>query len=226
MRRQILSAAEIPEDAKILLYAGRISPEKNVALLNEIMRTLVGNSEKSRANTNYQLLIAGDGPQFKWLNDELEKSAPGHFKFLGHITEKTDLADLYANADIFIHPNPREPFGIAPLEAMASGTPVIVPDSGGVLSYATAENAWICPPTAKDFCAAIDNIFENSETRRTKIQNALETVRNFTWEKSFERCFDLYDKLHAEFRASQTLAENEPNLVITPLINVAQEKHL
>ena len=61
---------------------------------------------------------------------------------LGHL-DKELLADYYANADVFVHPNPKEPFGIAPLEAMASGVPVVAPNSGGILSYATDENIWM-----------------------------------------------------------------------------------
>ena len=49
------------------------------------------------------------------------------------------LADLFTDGDLFVHPNPREPFGIAPLEAMAAGLPVVAPDRGGVTSYANAD---------------------------------------------------------------------------------------
>jgi glycosyltransferase involved in cell wall biosynthesis len=45
--------------------------------------------------------------------------APGRAAFLGHIKNPDELAGLLANADLFIHPSDREPFGIAPLEAMA-----------------------------------------------------------------------------------------------------------
>ena len=61
--------------------------------------------------------------------------------FSSDISTKKLLADYYANADVFVHPNPKEPFGIAPLEAMASGVPTVAPDAGGILSYATDENA-------------------------------------------------------------------------------------
>ncbi len=102
------------------------------------MQTLVGSQNPDSEKRKYHLVIAGDGPKADWLIASLQEFASGQFSFLGHITEKEKLADLYANADIFIHPNPREPFGIAPLEAMSSGTPVVVPNSGGVLSYANS----------------------------------------------------------------------------------------
>ncbi len=78
---------------------------------------------------------------------------------LGQINDTETLANLFANCDAFVHPNPREPFGITPLEAMASGLPVVAPNSGGVLSYANSENAWLSEPTAECFSEAIRDIF-------------------------------------------------------------------
>lgn len=208
-RRAMLNELDIPEDSTVLLYIGRISPEKNIKLLYKLMRSLVGFKNYDTQKHNYQLVIAGDGPKADWLINKLQKYTPGQYKFLGHITDKERLANFYANADIFLHPNPREPFGIAPLEAMASGTPVVVPDSGGVLSYANDENAWITEPDVESYFAAIRDVFNDSEKRERRVKNALETVQNFTWEKSFERCFDLYDKLHADFVSSKKLLEVE-----------------
>ncbi len=202
MRRKILNELSIPEDAVVLLYVGRISLEKNVKLLYELMRSLINYRNYDVKKINYQLIIAGDGPQLGWLENKLCKSALGHFRFLGHLKDKQELADLYANADIFVHPNPREPFGISPLEAMASGTPVIAPNSGGVLSYANDENAWLTNPDHQSYFAAVRDINNNSEKRDKKVNNALQTAGNFTWEKAFERCFDLYDDLYEKFGRS------------------------
>ena len=62
--------------------------------------------------------------------------------FLWHL-DRDALAGILANADAFIHPNPREPFGIAPLEAMASGLPLVATETGGVTTYASDETAWL-----------------------------------------------------------------------------------
>ncbi len=63
--------------------------------------------------------------------------------FYGHVGARETLARLYASCDVFVHPNPREPFGIGPLEAMASGVPLVAPAAGGLLSYANDTNAWL-----------------------------------------------------------------------------------
>ena len=75
---------------------------------------------------------------------------------------------LLANADAFIHPNPREPFGIAPLEAMASGLPLVAPSSGGVMSYATEESAWLAPPDPENYARRIQEIFAHPDVRAQK----------------------------------------------------------
>jgi len=209
IRRQILAEAGFSENATVLLYIGRLSPEKNIKLLPEVLRSLLDFYNLDLAKLEYRLLVAGDGPQAAWLNEKLEKHAPGKFKMLGHIGDKEKLANLYANSDIFIHPNPREPFGISPLEAMASGTPVVAPNSGGVLSYATDENAWLKEPDAEDYFAAVRDIFNDPEKRERKIKNALETVRRFSWENSTDRLFGLYDKLYGEFSSRRVLLSNE-----------------
>jgi len=207
-RRQILAQAGFPENATVLLYVGRLSPEKNIKLLPGILRSLVKFYNWDSAKREFRLLIAGDGPQAVWLKNILQKYAPDKFKLLGHISDKQDLANLYANADVFLHPNPREPFGIAPLEAMASGTPVIAPNSGGVLSYANDENAWLEEPFVEEYFAAVCDIFNYPEKRERKIKKALETAKKFTWEKSAVRLFGLYDKLE-EFSSRQELFELE-----------------
>ncbi len=143
VKREMQKRAGIPENAVILLYAGRISPEKNVGLLVEMMQILAKDMDR-----DFRLLVAGAGPQSEYLQAETDKLFPGKILQLGHLDKET-LANFYANADVFVHPNPREPFGIAPLEAMASGAPTLAPNAGGILSYATNENAWLvaCTPS-------------------------------------------------------------------------------
>ena len=193
-RQKILQKYNLPENAKILLYAGRISPEKNIKLLPELMKILANDAEN-----DFRLLIAGAGPKADWLEVESKKISVDKIKMLGHLSDKEELANLFANADVFVHPNPREPFGIAPLEAMASGVPVVAPNAGGLLSYATDENAWLVEPTAENFAAAIRDIFADENRKNSKIKNALETARHYTWESPTDALFELYDKMFEEF---------------------------
>ncbi|MCA1589801.1 MAG: glycosyltransferase, partial [Acidobacteria bacterium] len=197
--RAMRERAQIPQDATVLLYAGRISPEKNIGLLVDMMTIL-----SRETKFDFRLLIAGAGPRSDWLNTQSEKRASGRVVQLGHL-EKETLADYYANADVFVHPNPREPFGIAPLEAMASGVPTVAPNSGGILSYATNDNAWLVKPTGEQFANAVIAIVSDEALRNRKVENAVATARANTREQSTDRLFATYDKIYEDFHRRREL---------------------
>jgi glycosyltransferase involved in cell wall biosynthesis len=198
-RAKLNSEFGLTEDARLLLYAGRISPEKNVRLLIDVMEKL------AEAGRQFHLVVAGDGPSLAELKAEANQRAPGAITFLGHIGDKLELAKLYANADAFVHTNPNEPFGIAPLEALASGLPLIAPNSGGVLSYANDENSWLARPNGDSFAAAIRDVFADESRLRSKIKLGVETSSRYTWEGSTDALFAIYDDMYSRFRAQPEL---------------------
>jgi glycosyltransferase involved in cell wall biosynthesis len=199
VKREMREVAGIPPESIVLLYAGRISPEKNIGLLVDLMKELSSDTDR-----DYRLLVAGAGPQSDWLRMQGEKVAPGRMKLLGHL-EKEKLADYYANADVFVHPNPKEPFGIAPLEAMASGVPTVAPNAGGILSYATNENAWLIEPEGRAFADAIRDVIRDPEIRSKKAEAAIKTARENTREASTDRLFATYDKIYEHFQQNREL---------------------
>ena len=202
VKKQMRETAKIPANSIILLYAGRVSPEKNIALLPEMMKFLAQDSAH-----DYRLIVAGAGPQEDFLREETAKNFPGKIIQLGHLDKET-LADYYANCDVFVHPNPKEPFGIAPLEAMVSGAPTLAPDSGGILSYANDTNAWLVKPTGAEFAKAIREIIENPDLRARKVNNAILTALDNTREKATDNLFASYDKMFADFQNRKDLFTN------------------
>lgn len=191
---------------KLLLYAGRISPEKNVSLLFEMMGRLAIDTR-----FDYRLIVAGAGKLADWFEKESELRAPGRVHLLGHVGDRGRLAEIFANCDAMIHPNPREPFGIAPLEAMASGLPVVAPVSGGVLSYANGHNAWLAEPDGESFARAVRRVFANESARQSTVDLAMETARQFAWGPATSRFFDLYDNLCARHRPAPSAGTETSN---------------
>ena len=203
-RSVLMTQCGLEPDATVLLYAGRISPEKNVGLLPRMMQALANDPAK-----NYKLLIAGSGPGDDALAAECKKLVPGAVKMLGQISDREHLADLFANCNAFVHPNPREPFGITPLEAMASGLPVVAPNAGGILSYADDKNAWLAEPNGEAFAAAVRKLFSDDTHRSQRIDAALATSKKYTWDESTDSIFALYDAMYAQFNANVDLFDYE-----------------
>jgi glycosyltransferase involved in cell wall biosynthesis len=181
-------------EAVILFYAGRLVPEKNLQLLFELTEHLNRNGTRP-----FHLMIAGDGIERRRWERYAAERLPGHVVFLGHIRDRKMLATLYANADVFVHPNSHEPFGIAPLEAMASGLPLVAPNAGGVTSYASNANAWTVPPTVEDFAGAVRAIISDRNLVAGKTEQARKTALAYNWDSVADGFLDLYQDMHRRF---------------------------
>ena len=189
-RRDLLQRAGVVE-ANLIVYAGRVSPEKHVDDLPHVLGQLEGSS------TPAHLFIAGDGPLRDDVMRAARSAAPGRVHWIGHVSDKRALAELLSAADVFLHPNPREPFGIAPLEAMALGVPLVAPESGGILSYASRQTAWLAPPGASALAEALQNCLDNPEERKRRALKGRLVARQHTWKRAAGHLFDTYERVHA-----------------------------
>lgn len=194
LRRRLLAQAGGTADSVLLLYAGRLSPEKNLGLLVDMLEHLQRPTKGPEAARDYRLVLAGDGPMTEALLKDASQRARHRVLWLGAIRDRAELAAYYASADVFVHPNPREPFGIGPLEAMASRLPVVLPSAGGVLSYANPTNSWLAEPNGESFAHAVRSVV--SRPGDARVAAAFETARQLDWSKVTARFFKLYDDLH------------------------------
>jgi alpha-1,6-mannosyltransferase len=104
-----------------LVMVSRLSREKRPERAIKALRVL------AESGVPAELVILGDGP----LRRRLERQAAGlPVSFLGHLADRRVVAELVAAADIALSPSPAETFGLATLEALACGTPVVVPARG------------------------------------------------------------------------------------------------
>lgn len=190
-RRTLLNKAGGSDRTRLLLYAGRLSQEKNIQLLVGLMVALAKTNGTGQAQ-DYRLLVAGRGPLEPWI-EEQARHLNGRIVLLGHISERKALAELLANSDAFIHPNPHEPFGITPLEAMCSELPVVAPSQGGVMSYCGPHNAWLAEPTGPSFAASVRAGFDDQSTRAARVIEGRRTALTHDWSKIAGRFFDTYD---------------------------------
>jgi len=194
----------------LLLYAGRLVAEKNLPLLADLMKLLSSDQEH-----DFRLLIAGDGVMRAEIEELCRQKSPGRVTFLGHVGDRDRLADLYANADVFVHPNPREPFGIAPLEAMAAGLALVAPRAGGVISYATDDNAWLGEAHAESFARLVRSVAADTGNRCRKTQTARATAEQYRWQSVASRYLQLYESLYELRRGSRRRQVIEPRFYST-----------
>jgi D-inositol-3-phosphate glycosyltransferase len=115
---------------------------------------------------------------------------------LGHVDRGT-LWRMLTAADLFIHPNPREPFGLGPLEAMAVRTPVVAPASGGLCAYATRDNAWLSATAdAMALADAVTACLSDHQERQRRAWAGRRTAERHTWQAAAARMFGHYDASH------------------------------
>jgi alpha-1,6-mannosyltransferase len=199
-RTRLLQRLGRDERSRLLVYAGRLAPEKNLGLLVQTMRLLRAEHPEAL------LLIAGDGIERASLEAQT-KDLTDTVVFLGHIGDRGELAEILAGCELFLHSNPKEPFGIAPLEAMACGLVLVAPNSGGVTEYANERNAVLVEPRPEAFAQAVSRLLHESELLAAKSHAAQETAAEFSVERTAEAFLDLYEKIDAATRGRLPLSE-------------------
>ncbi|MFE9609482.1 glycosyltransferase [Streptomyces sp. NPDC006012] len=125
LRDHAARAAHARVDETLLVMCSRLSVEKRPGTALDALEALL------RRGRRAVLVVAGDGP----LRARLEQRAREHglpVTFLGHVSDRTALGALQASADVALAPGPAETFGLAALEAMACGTPVVASASSAL----------------------------------------------------------------------------------------------
>ncbi len=185
--------ANIGNGLKILLACTRFSKEKDPDFLLDIARACKING------TQCQLIIAGSGPLAKKLVARAEKEDLP-VSFIGFITDKNYLAQLLASADLFLAVGPIETFGLAALEALASGTPVICRDTSAITEIIDSKCGYSLPRDSSQWAEQIRNHFDLDQVAISKF--ARERAEEFSWEESAR-------KLLSRFKITQESSQEK-----------------
>ena len=111
----------LPIDRPIVGFVGRFAKEKELDVLLDAWREV-------ERRTDALLVLIGDGPK----RVMLEARATSRVRFLPYQTRRAGLADLHAALDLYVAPSSVETFGLSSLESLASGTPLLAANRGGV----------------------------------------------------------------------------------------------
>ncbi|WP_462251658.1 glycosyltransferase family 4 protein [Ekhidna sp.] len=170
-----------------LIYAGGLSPRKNVEMLLKSCAIL-----ESRG-IDYQLKIAGNHPDrtpYPKLAQELKLK---NVVFSGFIADES-MNDFYNEADLFVYTSKYEGFGFAPLEAMAAGTPVIT-TKGGSLEEVSGGGAHLVEYDEESLAESIIALMQNSEQRKKLAANGTDWVKQYTWKNCAENTLKVYQTI-------------------------------
>jgi glycosyltransferase involved in cell wall biosynthesis len=116
------------EPRPYVLAVGRLVPQKGFDVLVDAVGRLAG----TERTFNWDLIIAGDGPERERLSARVRRLGISDRVRLVGQANRDEVVDLFHHASLFVLPSRREPFGIVSLEAMAAGVPVVATDVGGV----------------------------------------------------------------------------------------------
>jgi alpha-1,6-mannosyltransferase len=175
----------LPEQAQLLLYIGRLSGEKNTSLLLDAFRLL--NEEHPN---KYAFLIIGDG-QLRDLVIQSRKDLP-LLRWIPYCQDPQKLADYYRTADLFVHPGVCETFGLVALESQACGRPVVgIKGSYMDANIFAGHNMWSKENTPEGLQKAILR-FSKSNLKELGEKASREVRNNFCWSKTFEKLWENY----------------------------------
>ncbi len=170
-----------PADREFVLgFVGRLSVEKNVALLAQIQQVL------DQSRQSFRFLIVGHGAEEAWLRERLPRA-----QFTG-VLHGEALAAAYASMDLFVFPSHTDTFGNVVLEALASGVPAVVTPDGGPKSIVRdGETGRIAAD--EDFAAAITEILANPARLAAMRHAARACALTMSWDAVFEGVYAGYE---------------------------------
>jgi glycosyltransferase involved in cell wall biosynthesis len=175
-------------DHGFVLYTGAIKPHKNLVRLIEAFAEL-----RQGPFEDLKLLIIGDEisklPSLRRAvhSHKLHK----HVRFLGYVPDDT-LAILYRLAAVFVFPSLYEGFGLPPLEAMASGTPVVTSNVSSLPEVVGDAAVLVDPYRVDSIVEGVRRVLLDPQLAAELRKKGVARAREFSWEQSVSRTHDIY----------------------------------
>jgi glycosyltransferase involved in cell wall biosynthesis len=178
-------------DHAFVLYVGNIKPHKNLVRLIEAFADL-----RRTGFEELKLLIIGDEiSRLPALRRAVHRhKLHKHVRFLGYLSDDT-LAILYRLASAFVFPSLYEGFGLPPLEAMASGTPVVTSNVSSLPEVAGDAAVLVDPYDVDSIAEGLRRVLSDPALAAELGRKGQERAREFSWERSVARTRQLYQEI-------------------------------
>jgi len=194
--RQILDRYSI--SYPFILYAGAIRAQKNIPRLVEAFAVLRHELEKHPRYGELRLVIIGD----ELSKNPAVRRAVAHsriehaVRFLGFVSSET-LRVFYRAAEVFAFPSLYEGFGLAPLEAMACGTPVVASNLPSLIEAVGEAAELVSPDNVFDIARGLREVLLNSARRQWLTGAGREQARRFHWDATGREVLAIYQQTAA-----------------------------
>jgi glycosyltransferase involved in cell wall biosynthesis len=165
-------------------YVGRLTPEKNVRFFAQLERDLL-----AKGNRDFRIVLIGEGSEEKWLRENMR-----HAEFSGWLTGH-DLSRAIANMDAFVFPSETDTFGLAVLEALASGVPAVVSSSGGPKYTVEHGKSGYVANTFDEFASLLTVLMTEPAIQDSMRLEARQRALSFgSWDQIFAGMYKTYER--------------------------------
>lgn len=173
---------------KMVLFTGRLTVHKGVEYLIKAARQI-----------HAEIVILGDGPERKYLENLILKNKLNNVHMLGYFSQRLgEINDFYLRSDVYVAPSVwDEPLGLVILESMVHKTPVVVTRKGGVTTIVKdGYNGFLVrPKNSKILAEKVNQLLTDNQLRIKMGDRAYKTViERFSWEKIANKFYHLYEK--------------------------------
>ena len=193
-----------------LLYAGRISPHKNVVRIIEAFSALKAELEKEELFPGLKLIIIGDElskhPDLR--RTVVRSRMQNDVRFMGFVPIEM-LRVFYDAAKIFVFPSLYEGFGLPPLEAMAHGTPVVTSNTSSLPEVVGNAAVLVNPENVFEIMRALHRVLLDQALRDKLKVRGYEQAKRFSWDASARQILRVYHEI-ADKRPVRTQMTSEP----------------
>ena len=196
-----------------LLYAGRISPHKNLVRIIEAFSALKGELEKEGRLPDLKLIIIGDDlsghPDLR--RTVIRSGVNNDVRFFGFVPIDI-LRIFYDLAVAFIFPSLYEGFGLPPLEAMAHGTPVVTSNTSSLPEVVGKAAVLVNPENVFEIMRATHRVLVDPALREKLKLRGYERAKHFSWEDSARRILKIYKELAGAPDSANIPSDDQPEM--------------
>ncbi len=174
-----------------ILYVGSLEPRKNIRTLIEAFEFMRNNNPAMRTKL---VLIGGESPLFGDVRLNVKRHKQ-EIIFKGFVRDDM-LREYYRRAKLVVYPSLYEGFGLPPLEAMASGTPVVTTNTSSIPEVVGDAALLVSPLDVEQLARTMQRVLQDDKLSAEMVARGYEQVRKFNWYRVARNTLNVYYEVH------------------------------